>query len=188
MMIDPPKKLSILFILEILKRETNENHPITLREIIHILKHDYDLEMERKGVARNIRDLIAAGYDISTENGYYLASPDFEYSELRLLIDSVLFSKNIPRSQCKSLLKKVAALTDRHFNARIQHIATMPVTPGHNQQIFYTIEVLDEAISQKKKFPSGITNITPIKSCTANGKPATSSAPIKSPPPTDATI
>lgn len=150
-MIDPPKKLSILYILEILKRETNEDHPLSHQEILQILKRDYHMELERKSVARNIQDLIDAGYDIVSEKGCYLSSRDFEYSELRLLIDSVLFSKNIPQKQCKTLVKKVADLTDRHFNAHVRHIATMPTADTDNRQIFYSIEVLDEAISMGKK-------------------------------------
>ena len=150
-MINPPKKLSILFILEILKRETNAEHRLSQQEIIRILKRDYNMDAERKSISRNINDLIDAGYDIIYDEGYYLNNRDFEYSELRLLIDSVLFSKNIPSKQCKTLLKKVTGLTDRHFNARVKHIATMPNTPTNNRQIFFTIEVLDEAISQEKK-------------------------------------
>lgn len=148
---DPPKKLSILYILEILKQESNEDHPLSHQEILHLLKRDYNMELERKSVGRNIQDLIDAGYDIVTDKGCYLASRDFEYSELRLLIDSVLFSKNIPQKQCKDLVKKVAGLTDRHFNAHVRHITTMPTADTNNRQIFYSIEVLDEAISQGKK-------------------------------------
>ncbi len=150
MLIDPPKKLTILFILEILKRETNYDHHLSQQEIIALLKRDYNMEAERKSVSRNINDLIDAGYDIVCRNGYYLDTRDFEYSELRLIIDSLLFSKNIPRSQCKTLIKKLINLTDRHFNARVRHISTMPVPKTDHRQVFYTVEVLDEAITHNK--------------------------------------
>lgn len=150
-MLNPPKKLSILFILEILKKETNAEHRLTQPQILRLLKQNYNLEVERKSIARNISDLIEAGYDILYDGGYYLASSEFEYSELRLLIDSVLFSKSIPVSQRKTLLNKVSNLADRHFNARVRHIATMPPSPTDNRQIFYTIDMLDEAISHGKK-------------------------------------
>ena len=150
-MIDPPKKLSILYILEILKRETNRDHRLSQQELIRILEKEYNMKTERKSIARNISDLTEAGYDIVYDNGYYLDSPDFEYSELRLLIDSVLFSKNIPKKQGKELLKKVAGLADRHFNARVKHITTMPTSPTDNRQIFFTIDTIDEAITAGKK-------------------------------------
>lgn len=150
MLIDPPKKLTILFILDILKRETNYDHRISQQDIIAILKRDYNMELERKSVARNINDLTDAGYDIVCSNGYYLDSRDFEYSEVRLIIDSLLFSKNIPQNQCKALIKKLINLTDRYFNARVRHISTMPVPKTDHRQVFYTVEVLDEAISHNK--------------------------------------
>lgn len=150
MIIDPPKKLTVLFILDILKKETNGDHHISQQEIIRILERDYNMKVERKSIARNISDLIEAGYDIVYDNGYYLDSRDFEYSELRLIIDSLLFSKNIPRKQCKTLIDKLINLTDRHFNARVRHMATMPVPKTDNRQIFYTVEVLDEAITGNK--------------------------------------
>ena len=148
---DPPKKLSVLFILEILRRETNEEHRLTQGEIVALLKKRYHMEVERKSVARNVNDLIQAGYDIVYDGGYYMESRDFEYSELRLIIDSVLFSKNIPKRQCKKLVDKLMNLTDRYFNVRVRHIATMPARSGDRRQIFYTIEVLDEAITAGKK-------------------------------------
>lgn len=150
MIINPPKKLTILFILEILQRETNFDHRISQQEIIRLLERDYNMKVERKSVARNINDLIDAGYEIIFDNGYYLDSRDFEYSELRLIIDSVLFSKNIPRSQCKALIKKLINLTDRYFNARVRSITTMPVPKTDNRQIFFTVDVLDEAIIHHK--------------------------------------
>ncbi len=148
---DPPKKLSVLFILELLKKETNAEHHLTQSDIVRLLAQRYHMEVERKSVARNIEDLIEAGYDIVHENGYYMDSRDFEYSELRLIIDSVLFSKNIPRQQCKKLITKLTELTDRYFHVRVRHISTMPTQTTDNKQIFYTIEMLDEAISEGKK-------------------------------------
>lgn len=150
-MYDPPKKLSILYILDILSKETNRDHPISQAEIIHLLERDYNLKIERKSISRNIETLKDAGYEIEYDGGYFMAERDFEYGELRLLIDSVLFSKNIPRTQCRDLLKKVAGLTDRHFDARVSHISTMPTNKVNNRQIFFIIETIDEAITRRKK-------------------------------------
>ena len=148
MLIDPPKKLTVLFILEILKKETNFDHRISQQDIIRLLEWEYNMKVERKSVARNINDLIDAGYEIIYDNGYYLDSRDFEYSELRLIIDSLLFSKNIPKNQCRELIRKLINLTDRHFNARVHSIATMPPSKTDNRQIFFTVDALDEAIAK----------------------------------------
>lgn len=150
-MIDPPKKMAVLYILEILKRETNEDHRISQKDLLSKLENDYDMRLERKSITRHINDLIDAGYDIISDNGYYLATREFENSELRLIIDSLLFSKNIPQKQCKELIKKLLSFSDRYFDASVKHITTLPARKTDNGQIFYTIGILDEAITQKKK-------------------------------------
>jgi predicted DNA-binding transcriptional regulator YafY len=76
---------------------------------------------------------------------------NFEDAELRLLIDSLLFSKHIPYNQCKDLVKKLEGLSSRYFHAHIKHICTMTETLPQNPELFLTIELLDEAISDGKK-------------------------------------
>lgn len=76
---------------------------------------------------------------------------DFTDSELRLLIDSLLFSKHIPYSQCKALIEKLEGLSNCYFKSRIKHIQTMPDTEPQNKQLFYTIEMLDKAITKGRQ-------------------------------------
>lgn len=42
-----PKKFLIIYILEILKKYTDENHRLSQKEIIDILKKDYDMTVKR---------------------------------------------------------------------------------------------------------------------------------------------
>ena len=76
---------------------------------------------------------------------------EFTDSELRLLIDGLLFSKHIPYSQCRELVEKLEGLSNIYFKSRVRHIRTMPDTLPPNKQLFYTIGILDEAISRKKQ-------------------------------------
>ena len=114
-----PKKMIIINILDILKRYTDENHRLSQREIMDILEREYDMKVDRKAVKRNLMNLIDFGYQVEYsesirqgKNGeeeiiftdWYLEK-DFTDSELRLLIDSLLFSKHIPYSQCKALIE-----------------------------------------------------------------------------------
>lgn len=166
-----PKKMLILYILEILKRYTDASHPMTQKEILNHLESDYGMEAERKAVKRNLDELIAAGYPVrcgseskrsvqNPETGAMedsVMSSDFYYEheftdgELRLLIDSLLFSKHIPYSQCKQLVEKLEDLSINQFNYRVRHIRNLPENQPENKQLFYTIEVLDEAISTHKQ-------------------------------------
>ena len=162
-----PKKMLIMHILEILKKYTDEDHRLSQKEIGEILKNEYDMVVDRKSIKRNLMDLIDLGFEIEYSESvrlvpnkvtgqleescflsdFYLVR-DFTDSELRLLIDSLLFSKHIPCSQCKELIGKLEGLSNRYFRARVGHIRTMPDLSLHSQQLFYTIEVLDEAISK----------------------------------------
>lgn len=68
-----------------------------------------------------------------------------------MLIDSLLFSKHIPCSQCKELVEKLESLSNIYFRSRVKHISTFSDNSMDNKQLFYTIDVLDEAISKQKQ-------------------------------------
>lgn len=160
----PPKKMIVINILNILKKYTDMEHRLTQAEIVELLKKEYNMDVDRKSVKRNLMNLIDFGYEIeyneiprkngSEENAiltdFYL-NREFSDSELRLLIDSVLFSKHIPYSQCKELVKKLEGLSNKYFNSRVKYIKTLPENAPANKQLFYTIDILDEAISQNKQ-------------------------------------
>lgn len=165
-----PKKLLIVNILEILRKHSDADHRLSQKEIIELLKSEYGMEADRKAIRRNILGLIECGYRIEyietvrmvpnkrtgeLEESYiwsdFYLSRDFSDAELRLLIDSLLFSRHIPYSQCKELVEKLEQLSSKYFRAHVRHIHTMPDTQPTNKQLFYTIEILDEAISAGKK-------------------------------------
>ena len=73
------------------------------------------------------------------------------HEELRLLIDSLLFSKHIPYSQAKELIKKLESLSNIYFKSCSQYIYPLPVERTDNKQVFYNIAILDDAIRKKKK-------------------------------------
>lgn len=59
-----PKKLLIMNILDILKKYSDENHPMSQKEIADILKKEYHMNVERKAIRRNLLNLMDCGYDI----------------------------------------------------------------------------------------------------------------------------
>lgn len=162
------KKLNFA-ILDILRQYTDENHKLSQNDIIELLEKDYDMKVDRKSVKRNITSLLEMGYPIEfsetlrmypnkdgeMEESYILSDfyleRDFTDSELRLLIDSLLFSKHIPYSQCKELVDKLEGLSNRYFKSRVRFISTLPETAPKNRELFYTIEILDEAIAKGKQ-------------------------------------
>ena len=145
-----PKKMMIIHILDILQRRTDSDHRLRVSEIVVILSKDYFMECNRKAVTRNLTNLLEAGYNIENEDGWYFVH-NFDNSELRLLIDGLLFSKHVPSNQCKELVEKLKGLSNRYFETRVKHIHSLPEDLPENKQLFYTIEILDEAISNGRQ-------------------------------------
>ena len=148
-----PKKLALLRILQILDQYTCPDHPLTQDDIAARLAGDYGIELERKAIGRNLSLLKEAGYDIESDRrGSYLASREFDDSELRMLIDGVLASKYITARHSKELIEKLCSLSDRHFRAHVKNIWSVNEwSKTDNCAVFYNIEVADAAIERGRQ-------------------------------------
>ena len=146
------KKMLNMLILEILWKYTDENHALTQQDILKLLKN-YGMECDRRSVKNNVLYLKELGYDISMEKGYRLLSRDFDDSELRILIDSVLFSKSISTKQARDLINKIREkLASNYFNAKVSHVSNLPeLNRTINKQAMYSLDALNDAIADKKK-------------------------------------
>ena len=143
------KSLAPLFILEILKEYSDENHPLKQQDIIDKMETEYDITLERKAVARNLTNLEIVGYGIErTRNGVYLVDNDgFSDSELRLLIDSVLFSKHISGDAAESLIKKLKKLGSTSLKGKNTSIYSAKlITREDNDCLYENIDMLGKAI------------------------------------------
>ena len=160
-----PKKLLIMNILDILRRYSDADHRLSQKDIIDILQTEYEMVADRKAIKRNLMNLIDFGYNLEFSESvrrnkdgeeeviytdWYLER-DFSDAELRLLIDSLLFSKHIPYSQCKELIEKIEGLSNRYFKSKVRHVRNLPVDQPQNAELFYTIEILDEAIERNRQ-------------------------------------
>ena len=160
-----PKKMILMNILDILKKYSDAEHTLTQQDIVKILKEEYNTDVDRKTVKRNLLNLLDVedglfyteiertdkkGNDVSLCTDWYLER-EFDDSELRLLIDSLLFSKHIPYNQCKKLIEKLKGLSNVYFEKKVKHICNLPENQPQNKELFHTIDVLDDAISKNKK-------------------------------------
>lgn len=146
------KKMLNMLILEILETYSDQDHHLSQREILQLLRLDYGMECDRRSVKANILYLKELGYDISMENGYYLVTRAFEDAELRMLIDSVLFSGSLTQAQAKTLIDKLKKQSNRYFTAKVTHVSNLPeLHHGDNKQLMYVLDTINNAISEKKK-------------------------------------
>ncbi len=149
-------KANVLCLLEILKRYSDDAHILTMDDIKKRMQSDFGLDIERKAVYANLNMLCDFGYDISmfadNGKGYYLCTRDFEPSEVHLLADAVYSSSFIPEKATKDLIKKLQSTQSRYFSSRIKSMTFVkPEAKTANKELFYNIEVLDDAISQGVK-------------------------------------
>ncbi len=152
-MLSSNKKLSPLCILDILKESSDENHPLKQSEIVEKLYNRYGLELERKSVGSTIDSLIDFGYDIiKTKNGCYLGERDFEKSEISFLVDAVFSSRSIDSENAKKLSQKLSGFLSEYERKRYNYIyKSSQVSRTSQKQLFYTIDILNEAIENGKQ-------------------------------------
>ena len=146
------KKMLIILILRILEEYSDEDHHLTQQEIIKLLKLNYDMDCDRRSVKSNVLALKEIGYDIDMTSGYFLAERKFENAELRMLIDSVLFSKAIGTRQAKELIEKLKSMGNRYFQEKVSHVSNLPeLQHTDNKQVMYSLDAINDAIDKKKK-------------------------------------
>ena len=148
------KKSSLLYILNILRKYTDKTHMLTYADIARKLREEYDSELERKTIARNIEILTDNGFDIfkNGNNGVYLGTRDFEDGELMFLTDAIYSSKAIPTKYAKDLVSKLTRNHSVYDKRRYVHLEKIDDNSrSNNKQLFYTIEKIEEAITNNKK-------------------------------------
>ena len=148
------KKSSILYVLDILQKYTDKDHLLTYSSIAEKLLNFYDIELNRKTIARDIDILIDKGYDIVKRGnlGVYLGLRDFEEGELLFLIDAIYSSRSMPTKYARDLVDKLTKDHSIFEKQKVKHLEKIDDgSRSSNKQLFYTIEVLNEAIEQGKK-------------------------------------
>ena len=151
----PQQKLKLLYLMKILLEKTDEEHHITVPEMIRELEA-LGISAERKSVYSDLEYLQLYGLDICSErsktHGYYVASREFELPELKLLVDSVQASKFITRKKSLELISKIEKLTS-HDNAKKLHrqVYVLDRVKTMNEQIYYNVDKIHDAIAADKQ-------------------------------------
>ena len=154
MAVDTNKKLLIIYIYEILKEHSDEYHFLTQQDIIKLIKQIYDMNCERKSIGSNIDFLIDLGFDIIKvpHKGCYLGERVLEPSEVSFIVDSLFSSKSISGKQAKDLSSKLSNLLSKYQRKRYNYIyKAEQVNRTNNKELFYNIEIIQEAIEKNKK-------------------------------------
>lgn len=148
-------KSKLLIIAQLLIRRSDEEHVVTMQDIINEL-NQYGIVAERKSIYRDFDTLKDFGLDIQLQkrpnSGWFIGSRDFQLPELKLLVDAVQSSRFLTKRKSDDLIRKLEGLASVHQARQLQRqvyvdrrIKTM------NESIFYNLDSLQTAVSECKK-------------------------------------
>lgn len=162
-----PKKLAIIYILEALEKHSSETVKISQQKLIELVYEDHGMKLDRKTIRHNLSMLLEAKFPLEYEerrrinkhgqeeviltNWYYKHERKWDDSELRMMIDSLIFSNYLPPKQCRDMVKKIAELGNEESQRKLSGTYDTAIQRPVNKSLFYTISVLTDAISLKKQ-------------------------------------
>ena len=149
------QKQKLLYLQKIMLEKTDENHGLTIKEIIELLA-GYDIKAERKTLYEDLEILQTYGLDIcktrSSTVKYYVGSRDFELPELKLLVDAIQSSKFITHKKSLSLISKLEGLVSHNEGEQLQRqVYVTNRVKTVNEKIYYNVDYIYNAISQNRQ-------------------------------------
>lgn len=100
-------KKRILYLIEILKKNSNFDKHLSLDEIISLLEYKNIRVDNRKTLYDDFKILNECGVNVEYDNGYYLLDCPFNLSEIKIIQDSINSLKNLDTSFKNDLNNKL---------------------------------------------------------------------------------
>lgn len=150
------QKFKLYRLAQIMLRETDEYHYITMSRILESLE-EYGITADRRSIYADLKDLEQFGIEVEGEKTgnsyhYHVIERQFELPELKLLVDAIQSSKFITAKKSHELIKKLETLVSRHEAQRLQRqVYVLGRIKTMNESIYYTVDSIHNAISEDKK-------------------------------------
>ena len=145
------QRLKLLYLMEIFSKDTDDEHMLTLPQIISKLKA-YGVDVERKTLYQDFEILRDYGFDIvgvQTQRNYYyhIGNRKFELPELKLLVDSVQSAKFMTKKKSNALIKKLEGMVSKYQAQKLQRqVIISGRVKAMNESIYFNVDKLHEAI------------------------------------------
>lgn len=148
-------KLRLLYILDILKEYSDEQHPLNSADIIGKLSA-LNISAERKAIYDDISLLELYGIDIiktgSPKSGWFIGEREFETPEIHLLCDAVRSAEFISTKKTRKLLSKLTSLLSVYQkSSREDAVFFSPADKSVNEEIYYSIDIISSAIENDRQ-------------------------------------
>ncbi|MBQ0028534.1 MAG: WYL domain-containing transcriptional regulator [Lachnospiraceae bacterium] len=150
------QKLKLFRLAEIMQSKTDEEHYLTMPEILEELEK-YEISAERKSIYNDLRELEELGIDIESEQRgkltyYHVVGRKFELPELKLLVDAIQSSKFITVKKTNDLIKKLETFCSEYEARQLQRqVFVQDRIKTMNESIYYSVDAIHSALSDNKK-------------------------------------
>ncbi len=149
------QKQKLFRILEMLMRETDEEHGLSVNEIISRLSN-MGIRAERKSLYDDFLVLEELGFPIVKlpyrPPKYTLEERIFELPELKMLVDAVESSKFITAAKSREIIGKLEIFAGVHRAGELsRQVYVEDRVKTENSASIYTIDAIHSAINESKK-------------------------------------
>jgi len=149
------RKIKLLKMWEILKSQTDEEHPMSTNELIERLSLE-GVSVDRKILYSDIELLNENGYEVFTlrerSNLYYVEDRSFFEHEVRILMDAVKSAAFITEKKTEELINKIAVLAGSKRGKLLKEsITKFSTVKANNEMIYYSVDPIVQAIKKKRK-------------------------------------
>lgn len=149
------QKLKLLYLVDILTEESDEEHPLSVADLIERLQRR-DIAAERKSIYDDMESLAGYGLDVVTvkgrSNAYFLGERDFQLAEVKLLVDAVQSAKFLTEGKSRELIKKICRLAGRHQGGLLQRqVQVQGRAKTFNERTYYNVDAVHTAMAEDRK-------------------------------------
>lgn len=148
------QKGKLLLLRRLLLERTDEDHPISTREIQAALEAQ-GIHAERKSIYDDMETLRLYGMDVQSRKGrlagWFMGERPFQLPELKLLVDAVQSCKFITQRKSAALIHKLESLASVYQASQLQRqVYVSGRVKTMNESIYYSIDKLHTAIGENR--------------------------------------
>lgn len=143
----------LLCLMDILLKETDASHGLTIRELT-VKLDEAGFQVNRKTLYEDIKALQDSSVAVEKSGGrspkYFVEDRDFETDEIMILIDAVESAGFLTEKKKASVIKKLKSLTSSAYAAQLnEQIHYIGRHSSTNNNILYNVNKIRQAMVEK---------------------------------------
>ena len=146
-------KNRVLALYKILIKNTDEQHPISMQDILDYMASE-GYSCSEDSVLRYIKQLRnELGVDVISGRGrnarYFIGNRLLEKEELKLIIDSVNASNFIEKSIATKMIDKLKSTMSKYDSEELDRsVLGINIAKAENKKILYNVNIIQEALAK----------------------------------------